>query len=734
MPYEVTATRKRPQIFEQLAGQEFVSATLEKSLETGRIAHAYLFSGPRGCGKTSTARILAKALNCERGPTAHPCGECASCKAIAAGSSLDVIEIDGASNTSVENVRQIKDEVLFPPNAGRYKIYIIDEVHMLSTSAFNALLKTIEEPPPYVVFIFATTEQHKVPATIKSRCQQFTFRLVPSDVIVKLLASAAQETGIEAEDEALLWIARESGGSVRDAYTLFDQIVSFSEGGITARLIKEKLGLVGQDQMNSLFGTFVRGDTAGALASLDAILSGGVSPEQFVVDIVEFCRALLLIKNGVTKESLLGAPLASFDASISEALSVEQLEQLLSVFLTAYRTLKESIDPRYELELAVAKSSHITEYVAPSELANAVEALRRHVARAPISAGDGREARPRRATGPAAPEPSAVTAAPDSAARQTMPAAAAARIAPTAPGVVSAASLAAVTETPAAQTAAAQTSATGRFNPQNLDELKKTVVAEIRKNNIMLATTIDKSRDWHIADSVLWLTVGTKMEFDLVKRFLGIIAEVVARQMGAPQKLDVLIANAHGGEPVPGRQDIMPGSEHLPREEASERGPEAIFRNSPGTVAPNSGPERLDKSAASEKLSGAAGLVVPNHFSESWVADGKGSAEPLRAAGRPEAHDMSGSRFAASDPNPDRSALSAKEARVVTAVEKCFKGGLVGISAAEGGSGRASGDVMGDTDTSGDGSPRAGAPGASGLYAYRENEEGLAEEDSYNER
>ena len=183
MSYEVTATRKRPQSFDQLAGQEFVSATLESSIASGRIAHAYLFSGPRGCGKTSTARILAKALNCEKGPSAHPCGTCDSCRSITAGSSLDVIEIDGASNTSVDNVRQIKDEVLFPPNGGRYKIYIIDEVHMLSTSAFNALLKTIEEPPPYIVFMFATTELYKVPATIKSRCQQFAFRLVPVETI-----------------------------------------------------------------------------------------------------------------------------------------------------------------------------------------------------------------------------------------------------------------------------------------------------------------------------------------------------------------------------------------------------------------------------------------------------------------------------------------------------------------------------------------------------------------------
>ncbi|MDR0374567.1 MAG: DNA polymerase III subunit gamma/tau, partial [Treponema sp.] len=244
MAYEVTATRKRPKTFDELAGQEFVAATLKSSLETGRIAHAYLFTGPRGCGKTSSARILARSLNCVKGPVA-PCGECVSCREIAEGRSLDVIEIDGASNTGVNDARQIIEEVLFPPNSSRYKIYIIDEVHMLSNSAFNALLKTIEEPPPYVVFIFATTELHKVPATIKSRCQQFAFRLIPIETIAGILKKTCEEMRIESEDEALFWIARESTGSLRDAYTLFDQVVSFSDGRISSAVIREKLGLVG---------------------------------------------------------------------------------------------------------------------------------------------------------------------------------------------------------------------------------------------------------------------------------------------------------------------------------------------------------------------------------------------------------------------------------------------------------------------------------------------------------
>ncbi|MDA8427078.1 MAG: DNA polymerase III subunit gamma/tau [Treponema sp.] len=387
MPYEITATRKRPQTFEELAGQEFVSATLEASLESGRLAHAYLFSGPRGCGKTSTARIVAKALNCERGPTAKPCGTCRSCVEIARGASLDVIEIDGASNTSVDNVRQIKDEVLFPPNGGRYKIYIIDEVHMLSNSAFNALLKTIEEPPPYIVFIFATTELHKVPATIKSRCQQFAFRLISIDVIKDLLAKAAEETGLKAEDDALLWIAKESGGSLRDAYTLFDQVSSFSEGSLSAALIRDKLGLVGMDALNELFRFCASGEGGSALGALDGILERGVSVEQCTVDAVEYFRSLLLLKHGIVKPGLLGSPPSAFDARVLEALSSERLERALALLLDLYRNLRFTVDQRFELELAVARLARLSEYVSPGELAATVADLRRRLAGGGIPGG-----------------------------------------------------------------------------------------------------------------------------------------------------------------------------------------------------------------------------------------------------------------------------------------------------------------------------------------------------------
>lgn len=376
MAYEVTATRRRPQDFDSLAGQEFVASTLKNAIQSGKIAHAYLFSGPRGCGKTSSARILAKALNCQQGPVAQPCGQCAACQEITRGASMDVIEIDGASNTSVNDIRQIKDEVLFPPNSCRYKIYIIDEVHMLSTSAFNALLKTIEEPPPYVIFIFATTELHKVPATIKSRCQQFHFRLVAVEQLKELLAQAAAEIGLQAEDEALYWIAREATGSVRDAYTLFDQVASFSAGHITFEKIRETLGLVGLDTMNLLFETCVTANTASALEQLDNLLQSGVSIEQFITDCSNYIRSLLLIKSGITRESLLGQSAERYSQQVLAQWNVAQLERALSLFLSLYRDIRYSTSPRYEVDLALSRLCGISSFVSPQEVFQAMESVR----------------------------------------------------------------------------------------------------------------------------------------------------------------------------------------------------------------------------------------------------------------------------------------------------------------------------------------------------------------------
>ncbi|HCG64948.1 MAG TPA: DNA polymerase III subunit gamma/tau [Sphaerochaeta sp.] len=403
MAYEVTATRKRPQLFDGLVGQQFVVSTIKNSIEQGRIAHAYLFSGPRGVGKTSSARILAKALNCEQGPTPYPCGVCANCREITQGNSTDVIEIDGASNTSVNDIRVIKDEVLFPPQSCRYKVYIIDEVHMLSTSAFNALLKTIEEPPEYVVFIFATTETQKVPATIRSRCQQFHFQLIPLDIIKDVLAQTAAEMGIQAEDEALFWIAKESTGSMRDAYTLFDQVVSFSNGMVTMEQIQQKLGLAGLDKISAIIGALLEEQTGNALQALHALLDSGVSVEQCIKDLAEYMRTLLLIRRDITNESILGLQISQIPEAIRQAYSDEQLEAAVELFLKLYRDIRFSLNPRFELELAVSRLTHLRHMASSATLVRKVEELKESLLSGEIAQARPQLAKPIETIAPKAP-------------------------------------------------------------------------------------------------------------------------------------------------------------------------------------------------------------------------------------------------------------------------------------------------------------------------------------------
>ncbi len=533
MSYEVTATRRRPRTFDQLVGQDFVVATLKNSIAAGRIAHAYLFAGPRGVGKTSAARILAKALNCPDGPDAEGCADYEGSEEIARGTALDVIEIDGASNTSVNDVRQIKDEVLFAPNSSRYKIYIIDEVHMLSNSAFNALLKTIEEPPPYIVFIFATTEIHKVPATIRSRCQQFNFRLIPTDEIKRLLAEAVNEIGVEADDDALAWVGKEATGSLRDAYTLFDQVLSFSDRHITLAGIQTKLGLLGFDRLNVLAEACASSNTAQALGVIEDALQSGVSVERLTIDIADYFRTLLLIDAGVHRETVLGVAVERIPENIRQAFDRGRLELANEILLQLYRDIRYSVNQRYELELAVSRLAALSDYLTPQALVERIEALQHEIlheeayrrGQDDMEPSSKTQAAPSPKTAPPRPSPTApppgpatvpqpaTTPGPESSpdTRAASPSRTAPPPSPATPAPPEGVATDSPSDSPAASVADDAASEEGgppavRYVGISAEKIEA-IVARFRSHRISVAALLERTREWRLADATLVIIV-----------------------------------------------------------------------------------------------------------------------------------------------------------------------------------------------------------------------------------
>ena len=407
MDYQVSARKYRPGTFSDVIGQPHVVQALVNAVSSKRIAHAFLFSGTRGVGKTTIARILAKALNCERGPTGDPCDRCVNCTEIARGTAVDVVEIDGASNTSVDDVREIRENVKFTPFRGTYRVYIIDEVHMLSNSAFNALLKTLEEPPAHVVFIFATTELHKIPATILSRCQHYSFRRIPRAEIVERLALVAVQDAVSIEPRSLTLVARASEGSMRDALSLFDQAVALCGKTVNHDDLEQLLGAVPVESVRSFIQALERHDSLAAVEVIAALLEQGQDLRAFCADVVEYLRNLLVASVVPSVHELRGLVEAAEEELtplLEEAarFSAGRLQQVFQVFSQTEDGLRLNSHPRFALEAAAIRATTLAEATASPRIDTSAQA--RTAVRQPVKVAPSPSPAPGRTRVPAGPD------------------------------------------------------------------------------------------------------------------------------------------------------------------------------------------------------------------------------------------------------------------------------------------------------------------------------------------
>lgn len=617
MAYVALYRTWRPQDFDDLVGQEPIKKALTNALETGRISHAYLFAGPRGTGKTSTARILAKALNCEKGPTAHPCNQCTNCREITEGTSSDVVEIDAASNRGIDEIRKLREQVYFAPVSSRYKVYIIDEVHMITTDAFNALLKTLEEPPDHVVFILATTEPQKILNTILSRCQRFDFHRATVDEIARHLARVAAGSHIEATPQALRLMAIQADGGLRDALSLLDQC-SVMASPVTEETVRQVLGLVGREKVRQLITQIGRRDLSGALDSLNQLLEQGREMEQILAELMEYFRALLLFQADREYQEIY---LTDTREALEQAAGLFTRDQIVAHVERIHEAVKES---RYSLRKKIVGELCLFDLCkergnSEAALLARIETLEQQVAAltaggipaAPVrpAVTASVDAAPAPATPvPPVPAPAATQSVSRPRARQVFAKMAAAQQAerPAVPAVAAPEGTAAAPVAPVGPVSAVpsrapeevQFNGSGRGQAQQLWQLVLQGLKRRRKRTFMIYAEMAKVADFQ--GQTLLLTVSTDFGKEKMEEpsFKNLIQEILKEATGQALRLEVIQSEGEitlnkpaagpASAPVPQAPDPIPASPApetapLPPEpEAPETSPQSA--PAPGAV------------------------------------------------------------------------------------------------------------------------------------------------------
>ncbi len=549
MSYQVTARKWRPMVFEDVIGQSHVTNTLKNALSTNRLAHAFIFCGGRGCGKTTTARILAKAINCLNPKDSNPCNECEVCVEITNGRSMDVVEIDGASNRGVDEIRNLRESVRYAPARGKYKVYIIDEVHMLTKEAFNALLKTLEEPPPHVLFIFATTEVHKVPSTILSRCQRYDFRRITIEDIMSRLRYIAGEEKIAIDDDSLMIVAKKGDGSMRDAQSIFDQVVSYCGTTITAPQIISLLNVVDQEFFFRVSDCIKAHDAQTGISLVEEIVRNGFDIKEFLSGLVEHFRNLLIART--TQSTHLVEVPEVYRVRYADAASLfdeQDILRLIKLTTDLESSIRYSSQPRFKLEVGIIQMTKMEQSVKIDFLLQQLEEMKKK-----LNSGDRSLAKPFNLsvsvpTPALRPVPSNQTAEESS----TRPAFTPLKKISDTPKLSLVSPHAVSSETVASAPAGQETEASlGEDLFERVKQEWEKIVDDVRRKKISVGTMLGESTPFSVANETLNIACADDFHFSSLKRNQMFLTETVNTLLGTKLRIDLHLQPAAVAAPLP---------------------------------------------------------------------------------------------------------------------------------------------------------------------------------------